>query len=960
MKQLLSVLTAVALLASPAPTLGQVGVGATVSGVLTDPSKALLPGATITATDAGTGRQYVAASDDRGEYRILNITPGTYDLQAELSGFATVKIANVELLVGQNATIPFRLQLATVQETVTVTGETPLVDTRSAAVAGNVDRRQMAEIPLAGRNWMELAMLVKGITTNNVDKMPGVDRVQGDFQLNVDGQQITMTCCTSVVFGQPKFSREAVAEFQISTSMFDVTQGRSSGIQVQAITRSGTNTVSMSAYGYFRDDALNAADPVAKTVLPYQNQQVGGTIGGPLKRDKLLYFVSYEYEREPRTAFLKPPQLPNQSFTIPHTNKQHFLMARADHNLSEKDHLTYRLTHFHVREPWARGGAAAHPSVFVNQSQKSSNALVSWSRVLSNTKVQEIKLGYGYYTWEFARQPEQVRVPAIAFPGLTLTGNNGPQWGGDPLHLSLRYDLTWHKGRHDLKIGGEGLYWRSYGYDEGFRWGTYEFSANLTTAEFERRFPASAWNNPAAWDISGLDPLVQQFSLQAGNFSYDTRHPTWAVWIGDTWKVTNRLTLNYGIRWDDDLGMAGRPRDYLIKMSFAPFGDGPLYRHGYDHDNVAPRAGFSYSVTDRQDLVIRGGTGLFFGEPLGNLSIIGQIQQKLKNNVFLNDRQPGFIQNPTRNFTEEQIQTGNLIPQNASQIAYGYEAPVSWQSGIGFQKQLGTAAAVEADLTYSRDTESRSRDVNLFFDPATGYNLDPNRFGRPDPRWARVTWLESSGSQDDLRLAAAVSRRYKNNVQATVSYTLMFFRHDDTSGNYTYIGDNSFDMDAEWARATDFQRHTVRANGIVNLPWGVTLAGVYQFGSGNYFSTSVSGRPYNKTGANRLNIGAPIAIPPDVRGRFDGPEVIGTQQTVPRNALRGFPIHKVDVRLTKTIRIRGNLQLQLMAEMFNLFNHANFGAYNGAVNTATFGQPLQVLGNAYRPRTGQLAFRVSF
>jgi len=261
---------------------------ASITGTVSDETRAVLPGATITASDLASGTQFTATSNDKGEYRLPTLPPGTYKLQAELSGFATVVLAHVELLVGQHSTIPFTLKLAQVNETVTVTGESPFVDTASSQVAGNVDRRQMEELPLQGRNWMELSKLVKGITANDVTNTPGVSR-DDDFQLNLDGQQITQKIAGSG-FGQPRFSRESIAEFQIVTNMFDITQGRSTGIEVQAITRSGANKPSGSVYGFFRDDKLNSPDAVANSVLPYSNQQVGGALGGPIVKDKIHYF----------------------------------------------------------------------------------------------------------------------------------------------------------------------------------------------------------------------------------------------------------------------------------------------------------------------------------------------------------------------------------------------------------------------------------------------------------------------------------------------------------------------------------------------------------------------------------------------------------------------------------------------------------------------------------------------
>jgi len=200
---------------------------ASIVGAATDETKAALPGVTITATALDTGRVFNAVTDERGEYRLRGLPPARYKLQAELAGFSTVVVPEVELLVGQNRTVPFAMQVASLEETVTVTGESPLVDITSTQVGGNVDRRQMEELPLQGRNWMELAMQVRGVTANAVDNTPGVRDRQ--FQLNLDGQEITQQVAGGG-FGQPRFSREAIAEFQVVTNLFDITQGRSLGM----------------------------------------------------------------------------------------------------------------------------------------------------------------------------------------------------------------------------------------------------------------------------------------------------------------------------------------------------------------------------------------------------------------------------------------------------------------------------------------------------------------------------------------------------------------------------------------------------------------------------------------------------------------------------------------------------------------------------------------------------------
>ena len=233
---------------------------------MTDQSEAVLPGVTVTVTEVNSGRQYVATTNAAGQYRLPTVQAGTYTITAELQGFTRVAVSNVELLVGQNLTLPFELSLASVAEQVTVTAEAPLIDLTSSANYGNVDRRQMEELPILGRNWLELSMQVKGVYANDTTLRPGVAR-EDRFQLTLDGQEVTQKVSGSDR-GQPKYSREAIAEFQIVTNNFDITQGRSTGIQVKAITRSGTNDLHGSFFANFRADALNAADNVRRGSAP--------------------------------------------------------------------------------------------------------------------------------------------------------------------------------------------------------------------------------------------------------------------------------------------------------------------------------------------------------------------------------------------------------------------------------------------------------------------------------------------------------------------------------------------------------------------------------------------------------------------------------------------------------------------------------------------------------------------
>ena len=981
MKRLLGSLAAALVLAS-ASAFAQEG---SLIGTVTDDTKAVLPGATLTVTSLETGRTMTALTNERGEYRVPGVPAGRYKLQAELAGFATVIVPDLELLVGQNRTVPFTRQVATLQESVTVTGEAPLVDTRSAAVSGNVDRRQMEELPLQGRNWMELSMMVKGITANAVDNQPGVRDRQ--FQLNLDGQEITQQVAGSG-FGQPKFSREAIAEFQVITNLFDITMGRSQGIQVQAISRSGTNDLTGTVYGFFRDDRFNSKDFVAGRVLPYANQQAGAAIGGPVIQDKMHYFLSYEYEREPNTILTSPTGFPGQSFTFPTKLTQTSFLGRGDYQLGTTNHFTVRGSYWDWKNPFTQVSGTEHPSQAANRSRRAINVASSWSRVVSQNLLQEVKIGYSHFDWKnLLAEPGMANFPNLVFPGGINIGQrrNYPQEFFQNTY-SFRYDLSLHRGSHDWKVGGEFLRWHDTGQWQLLSRGEFIFTG--TPANLATRIPASAWNDPARWDLSGLDSLVQRYDFNFGDWTIDIPRPTYGLWIGDTWTVGSRLTLNYGVRYDLDWGAIAPPH-VTTEVTFDPRGGSQysdialnpgerLYRTDMrDTNNIAPRAGFTWNVTGNSDFVIRGGSGLYYSINDSNTTFSQQSfnGQRIVVNSFANDGQPGFIQDPTRGRTPQDFLSGRfpLPPQGPRVIAHDYQMPKTWQSIIGLQKELTDVMAVDADVTYWKAyNQGRQRDPNLFFDPANGYNRSPASAGRPDPKFGQIQWLESNGKADFAALATSFTRRYRNNFQANVAYTLTFSMRDNTTG-FQYQGNNPFQPEAEWARSTEFQRHTLRVNGIYRLPWDFSIAGAYLYGSGQYYQTTVALNPFGHTGTTRLNSGAtPLVIPetmpisptiPEtvpVRSRFNGPSAIAPGEIAPRNALRGLPLHKVDLRFTKDVKLPGGMKVTGIAEVFNLFNHANYGAYNAQINSPTFGQPRQNALNAYLPRVWQFAFKVGF
>ena len=251
-----------AILALPAIGYAQEAV---LNGTVTDSTGGVLPGVTVTATNEATGNTFVAVTDAGGRYRIP-VRTGAYRIVCELSGFGTATRTGVLLLVGQTVTIDMRMAVSGLAETVTVTGETPLLNTSSSTLGGNVDPRQVAELPVAGRNFMALALLAPGSRTQTMDaSQPLPDRGRADdvreFQINLDGQQVTRDIGTGT---QPKYSQDMIAEFQYIANRFDATMGRSSGVQVNIVTKSGTNQLSSVGRLNYRSSKFNSENPVAK------------------------------------------------------------------------------------------------------------------------------------------------------------------------------------------------------------------------------------------------------------------------------------------------------------------------------------------------------------------------------------------------------------------------------------------------------------------------------------------------------------------------------------------------------------------------------------------------------------------------------------------------------------------------------------------------------------------------
>src|SRR5438067_7277443 len=603
-----------AFLALPAMVFAQ---EATLTGTITDSTGGVLPGVTVQATHEASGNTFEAVTDARGVYRIP-ARVGAYKISAQLAGFNTATRMGVDLLVGQTITLNLQLSPSSVQETVTVTGEAPLIETQSSEIGGNIDPRQVQDLPSAGRNWMSLALLAPGNRTNAQGSLPVQDRVDvREFQLNVDGLQVTANLGTG---NQPRYSEDAIGEFQFISNRFDATQGRSSGVQVNAVTKSGTNSLTGTFVGNFRDSRWNANDPVLNTKVPYKNQQYSGTIGGPIILNKLHYFANYEYEHQPPTSIWTTPY---PAFNVTKNGTHHVSLSgvRLDQELSSKMRLMGKVNHSRLEDPFGTGNSN-YPAATAKNQEHSTDVVGEFTSVLSNKALNTARVGYASYgidqssltTW--TNHWQAANGVTNGGPNLTFRGFRSNRNGNIPRYrnqntYTIHDDFTYSydaKGHHDLKAGGEYLHMLDDTRNCNQCGGTATVNGGPVPANITSLLPDPF--NADTWRLAdpALGAIATRYTVSvsdSSNFLTPARMWKYGAWAQDDWKISRKLTLNLGLRYDVIWNA------FAQNVTFLPV---ELANRPQDANNIQPRLGFAYTLTDKT--VLRGGAGLYYNDEL--------------------------------------------------------------------------------------------------------------------------------------------------------------------------------------------------------------------------------------------------------------------------------------------------------------------------------------------------------
>jgi outer membrane receptor protein involved in Fe transport len=608
---------------SAALAFGQAEIGgATLNGTVGDPSGAAVPNAKVTVASPQTGFTRTTTTNASGLYSFPQLPVGTYDLTVEANGFKLTKRTGVTLTVGAVATVDVPLEVGGTQETVSVTAEVPVVETTRSQTSTTVTTEQVGNLPINGRNFLDFTVLTPGVTrdpTRTGDLSFGGQRGTSNSVL-VDGAD-----SNNVFFGQStgrsgtgrnpySFSQDAVQEFQVNTNGYAAEIGRAGGGVINVITKSGTNEFHGAAFEFYRDKALNANSwENNRNRLPkraYHFNQFGGDIGGPIWKNKAFFFFDYDGQRNttPNTVFLQVPPpsdaLSQQAFQqlqpylVSYANalNNDVYLGRVDFNLTNTQRLSvrYNANRF-VGQNFENSGVNSASEHTGNSNVTTDNIAGNHTYILGAHGVLESRFVYtrdnepGFAN---SAAPEAI----IRQAGITVMqigrNNFSPrytnaktyQWVESYSHIS---------GRHSLKFGVDMDFQKIGNFFPGNFSGSFSFNsyadfASRNAATFTQAFAGAGTDGPLS------NPNVNEYALYAE----------------DSWRATERLTLNYGIRYD--LFSYANPKVHNPDPGLAAMGLDTA-KINLDSNNIAPRFGFAYKVNQSGTIAVRGGYGMYYG-----------------------------------------------------------------------------------------------------------------------------------------------------------------------------------------------------------------------------------------------------------------------------------------------------------------------------------------------------------
>jgi hypothetical protein len=899
---------------------------ASVSGRVTDPQGMVLPGALVIARHLDTNVTRETVTDDGGRFRLPYLRIGRYEIVVRLDGFADTT-QTITLSAGAAFEVPLRLSVVRVDADVTVSAEVGVLETARSQIASTISQGEVQDLPLNGRNFLDLALLAPGVSPANVGStqlfaetsaVPGGGLSVGS-QRNlsnnfiVDG--LSANDDAAALSGMP-YSVDAVDQFQVVTSGGQAELGRALGGYFNIVTKSGTNRMRGDAYGYFRDDHLNAANALIGETLPMDQQQVGVNLGGPVRRDRTFFFGNVEHRNLDQTGLVTIDSIsaasingrlaavgyagpPVASGVYPNPVGSTNVLGKVDHQAGVRDQVSVKYSLYTVSADNARGaGGLSAPSA--SSGLDNTDHVVSISNVwtVSPRTVNETRAQFS--RGDLTALPTDPVGPNVAINGVATFGTLSTSPTSRVNTLAQVVDHLSHQaGAHALRAGVDILFNDDTIVFPRSQRGAYVFSSMAN-------FLSGAYNNAGFTQTFGETVVSQQ-------------NPNVGVYVQDEWKVRSNLTVNAGIRYD---------------LQF-------LETIATDRNNVGPRAGFAWSPGASRRTIVRGSAGIFYDRvPLralanallsaGNTTDVAELRQ---NSVSLSPGQaaapvfPAILASAVPSVTLPNLTTMDPNMRNA----------YSRQASVEFEQQLGARTTVSAAYQYMR---GRNLIISINQNVPSCVAGGANNGCRPNPSYGNNSQYSPRAESEYDGLLLSFLQRPVRWGHYRVSYTLS--KAMSNVGEFFFSSPiDPFDLAKDWGRADNDQRHRLVINGAVEVA-KIQISGTMQ-----------------RYSALPLNITSGVTT---IQGTAGRPIVNGA--FIPRNAGVGPDYFNANVRVSRTFRLNERVRMQALAEAFNITNRVNVVVANGNFGagaypsdpSATFGRPIAV-GD---PRTLQLVARVSW
>jgi Carboxypeptidase regulatory-like domain/TonB dependent receptor/TonB-dependent Receptor Plug Domain len=958
-----------------APVCAQSAAGvAGISGVVRDPSGAVVPNAKVVVSSEGQGTLRTIKSNDSGVFTAPALTPGPgYKVAVTAAGFGTWEAKEIILSVGENVDLRVALTIAASTTEVQVAAATPLVQDTKTDLSQVVDSRQITDLPVNGRRVDTFVLLTPGVTNDgnfglltfrgvangNTFLLDGNDNTEQFFVENAGRTRV-----------MSQISQDAVQEFQVVSANFSAEYGKAAGGVVNTVTRSGTNQLHGSGYWFYRNDAMEAHDPFANVLGPDSRTQAGGSLGGAFVKDKLFYFVNGEFTRRndplvdsivranivdsvnqtwvgcgaaaggsvtplPSAAQCTAINslLPRFFGTFPRKVRQDSAFARMDYHLSDRNTLSASVNLMFFRTPdglqntisASTSGAAINSNG--NDYGHVKNGRLSWTSTPTNSFVNEFRFG-----WMSDLEGDDPDLSLVGPLGLLDASIGGQQIGPvsylprvEPRERRIEFgdNASWTKGTHTLKVGIDIADSEDYSYFIQTRNGSYTYSTV----------------NAFALDYSGNTTGAKNWSSYGqafGDPTVDRSIRDYGLYVQDQWRITPKFTANIGARYE----FANLPQPTLFNPNYSQTG----YIHSPKND-IMPRLGLVYSLNDKT--VIRAGYGMFYARvPAATL------QDLFTNNSVV---VPFYSLSSAAQKAAGPVFPNVLpaIPTVAGLSALSFQftdphwkVPYSEQGTFAVEHQFGSAIAATVSYIWSRGVDLYSeRDVNL---PAPGANFtytfndaSGNQIGtyttptytgtsRPDARYGGIYQDENGVTSSYNALAVQLRKRFSHGFQGDLSYT---WSHEIDDGQgfgqatsniflssaSSWLFNGNYKLDK--GNGLEDQRHRF----VLSWIWEPTIThrtgAFYKYVVNNWQLSSVttinSARPYGNPSIRFTDSVVPNMI---VSTSFNGSGLSSRVPIWPVNSVYQPNMWRSDARISKVIPFTERYKLYAFLEVFNVSN----------------------------------------